>query len=143
MILFIIFLIILGIGTICCILEMKSRFGNDVAVVGWISGHVIGGVGLFTCLTLLIVNHSTITKIKARNNLDQKIESLNATKTMILQNADSNSIIEITNYNTKVAEYKEEIKTKKAIVNSIWVGWYVCPIYKEYTGNEIEYIQAN
>lgn len=145
MLLTIIFILLLVIAiTILVICKIKDIDIDDywVLTVSEIILFIVGIIGTIVSTSIAISTQTNYAQQKKRNNLNQTIASLNATKTMIIQNVSENSIVEITNYNTKVAEFKEEIANSKIARKNIFINWFIERAYDEYTGNEVEFIQV-
>lgn len=145
MLITIIFITILIASIVVIIIsEKKDIFDDDHfgLTIPTLTGLIVGICGIFGCSLSIIIAQNSLYKRKTRNSLEQKIVSLNATKTMIMKNVDDKSIVEITNYNTKVAEFKENIANQKMCRKNLWINWFTSSIYDEYTGNELEYIEA-
>lgn len=145
MIITIIFIVIFIASLAATIIGEKKDILNDdhlCFIISTISSLIIGICGVVGCLLSILLAQNSLYKRATKNSLEQKIASLNATKTIIMKNVDDKSIVEITNYNTKVAEFKEDIANQKMCRKNLWINWFTSTIYDEYTGNELEYIEA-
>lgn len=146
----IITLISLGVlltGIIFAVLECKwekkhrcwnidNSYRYVIAIIGIIVGSITVIIELFVIFFMNNGLHYKSEKIR----LNKTIESLNATYSTISKRED-NSIIEITEYNTKVKEYKTEIEFSKAVLNSWWLNWFECRVYNNFTGDEVQYFK--
>lgn len=92
-------------------------------------------------ISFLIKTNNPINKKNMRIKLDNQIASLNATYSVISKRED-NSIVEISTYNSLVKEYKEEIDKAHYCRNNLWINWFTCSIYDDYTGNEVQYFRG-
>ena len=142
------FLLGLGIlitGIVLCILHLKldeaDCFGyRDVTVklILSIIFNVTGSVMLFISLIWIIFNQSSTHCKNLRIELNKKIDSLNATYSIISKRED-NSIVEIVNYNSLVKDYKVQIESAKMWRSSLWLNWFECRTYDDFTGDEVQY----
>jgi len=49
--------------------------------------------------------------------------------------------VEAVEYNEKVKDYKTDIAKSKHRLDNPWINWFVCPVYNEFTGEEVRYIK--
>lgn len=81
------------------------------------------------------------TKRNLKIYLDSQIAQLNANRSILLANEDKQlNLVEITEYNDTVTEFKNNIATNKLDRENIWLNWYTSPVYDEFTGDEVSYI---
>jgi len=95
-------------------------------------------------LVASIIGICTNTKRTKRNlkiYLDSQIAQLNANRSILLANEDKQlNLVEITEYNNTVTEFKNNIATNKLDRENLWLNWYTNPVYDEFTGDEVSYI---
>lgn len=145
MLIFLLSLSFLIAGIILCILHFKLTekdcFGCRDATVKLILSIIFtttGGVMLFISLIWIIFNQSSVHCKNLRIELNKKIDSLNATYSIISKRED-NSIVEIVNYNSLVKDYKTQIESAKMWRSSLWLNWFECRAYDNFTGDEVQY----
>ena len=145
MIITLISLAILLIGIVFYILECrwfkKQRCWNTDNsyryVIGMV-GIIVGAISVIIELFVILFMNNGLHYKSEKIRLNKTIESLNATYSIISKRED-NSIVEITEYNTKVKEYKNEIEFSKTVLNSLWLNWFECRVYNNFTGDEVRY----
>lgn len=95
-------------------------------------------------LVASIIGICTNTKRTKRNlkiQLDSQIAQLNANRSILLANEDKQlNLVEITDYNNTVTEFKNTIATNKLDRENLWLNWYTNPVYDNFTGDEVSYI---
>lgn len=95
-------------------------------------------------LVASIIGICTNTKRNKRNfkiYLDSQIAQLNANRSILLANEDKQlNLVEITEYNNTVTEFKNDIATNKLDRENLWLNWYTNPVYDDFTGDEVSYI---
>lgn len=81
------------------------------------------------------------TKRNLKIYLDSQIAQLNANRSILLANEDKQlNLVEITEYNNTVTEFKNNIATNKLDRENLWLNWYTNPVYDEFIGDEVSYI---
>lgn len=125
--------------------RQNIKFWNDeYESVGVILLSISTVVLFMVILAASIIGICVNTKRTKRNlkiYLDSQIAQLNANKSILLANEDKQlNLVEITEYNNTVTEFKNNIATNKLDRENLWLNWYTNPVYDEFTGDEVSYI---
>ena len=140
-----ILLIILGVLTLLAIvLFILDKLIFDTY---WAWGVSLGGIMLFGAVLLglsgvAIGKHSNIFNNKVRVECQERIDSLNNSRSFLEKKIESNTItvLEISSYNDSVREFKTELTQKQLELDSYWIGLYTCPAYNEFSPDAVSYL---
>lgn len=121
------------------ILEKKHLDDNIIGGIGTVS--VISAAWVVISLAVLGVSKSSLKTKRIRRELNYKIEEINANRSVLLANSDKQlNLVEIVEYNKTVTEFKNDIQHSKETMKSLWFNWFVNNAYKDFTGDEVQYI---
>ena len=139
-----IFLFLLIVGIVGIILydnTYNTIFDNEYVLGGSVIATVLGAIGMFILAILIIVFNSQLTIATETASLEAQQLSINATYEYLTSNEYHDiSIVEITNYNKEVAEFKSKIISTKISRNNPWINWLVCPAACAFDENSVKYI---
>ena len=146
MILLIIFGVLFILGMLFIILELSLPVYNPEICKGLLPCGVIfaiiGTIGLLCCGLASLVNQSNFNKIRVRTEYQERITSINNTKSILESQLETNTltILEISEYNNNVREFKTELKTQQAKTKSPWIGCLCCSVCNEFSVDAVNYL---
>ena len=146
MILMIIFIVLTIIGTVMWVLTKKYdyKLSEVVDTTLTITGATL--TVLFGLITIIggmwcVMANNPMTYENERIAYVEKVDSLNATYSVLITNVDNESYkISIQQYNQEIREFKTEIKTNQKWLNNPWTNWFMCKEYKNMDVNAVSYI---
>lgn len=114
---------------------------NDVnASISAICG-VIGFIFLLIVGTGALITNTPMAHESARIKYNARVEELTNTREAISHIADDYArSVSITQYNSLVREFKEEIHMVQIRLNNPWINWLNNYAYKDFDANAIDYI---
>ena len=125
--------------------RQNIKFWNDeyesVGVILLSISTVVFFIAILATSILGICSNTKRTKRNLKIYLDSQIAQLNANRSILLANEDKQlNLVEITEYNNTVTEFKNNIATNKLDRENFCLNWYTNPVYDEFTGDEVSYI---
>lgn len=140
MLLTILFGIILIVGIIFVILyntidNSELNFGVGLLAT------LLGGVGLFTTVLLIICVNSTPARLSTRAKLTNTVVELSTTYNILIEKDRTLDVYTaIDSYNSKVSEYKTEVTIHQEYLKNPWINWFVCAEYNNFNVDAVSYI---
>jgi len=122
-------------------LKFWDDYYDSVSVVLLSTLTIILFIAILVASILGICTNAKRNKRYLKIYLDSQIVQLNANRSILLANEDKQlNLVEITEYNTTVTEFKNNIATNKLDRKNLWLNWYTNPVYDDFTGDEVSYI---
>ena len=124
------------------LLEKSESWDNHMPwiILSAFSG-IVGIIELVVAIGVIISNNVPIAQERARIQYNVRVEELASTREAILQiNDDYARSVSITQYNTLVREFKEDIETTQLNLKNPWINWFNNYAYKDFDANIVSYI---
>lgn len=142
MITLLIFSILLVIGIVWGVIYEKKYLG-EAHLIGSVTIGAIGALGVLVSVIIMIIMNCPTHNQKVRIYCQETINELTTTRQMIREIKDDYArSVAITQYNSKVQEFKTEVATNQNYLNNPFINWYVPHAYNEFSVNAIEYITS-
>ena len=146
MIVTIIGIVLILLAVVCLIVyELLEKRGIWENHTNWVilsaSSGIVGLIVLTFAVGFILSNNVPIAQEKARIQYNVRVEELASTREAILQiNDDYARSVSITQYNTLVREFKEDIETTQLNLKNPWINWFNNYAYKDFDANIVSYI---
>ena len=144
MILIIIFSIMFVIGLPLALVSQKVCYDEEDS---W-QFHVTAGCALAGCILLVICGvicfgiNCEMTTNDYLISYEEQVEELKASRDYILKISDDHvKTIAATEYNSKVSEFKTNIRRHKMYLANPWINWFIPRAYKEMDANAVDYLR--
>ena len=140
MIIMIILILLTLVPLVGIILSLIKNYGDAHNMCNIIMLSVFG-ISLLVCGPVCLIFNSSARCNYVRIWHEQEIQELESTRQIIetIQDDYARSVA-ITQYNTRVKEYKEEILVKQHYLNNPWISWFNCREYNNFSADEVSYI---
>lgn len=119
--------------------DLATGGGWALVACGLLASFVLGLVG--------INNHTEWVERQTRREMNIEIERLNNQCEVLTSQSENESLLgddnlrmQIFEYNIRVQDFKIGVSRAKANRENPWFNWLVCPVYDEYTGDEVKFI---
>jgi len=142
MILVLIFILLLVIGIVWGVIY-SNKYLSEFHLVGSVTTGAIGALGVLVSIIVIAVTNCPTHNQKVRIYCQETINELTTTRQMISEIKDDYArSVAITQYNSKVQEFKTEVATNQNYLSNPFTNWYVPYAYNEFSVNDVEYITS-
>ena len=136
-------LILFAIVSIILFYYLESISSEDHE--GWLVSFGVSGIigcGIFlTSLIFILANNTPMAHESARIQYNAQVEELTNTREAISNIIDDYArSVSITQYNTLVRKFKEDIEITQIKLNNPWINWFNNYAYKDFDVNVVNYI---
>ena len=124
----------------CLIIGLIKQFDDCHCLFTGVIG-AISCIGFIACCIFCLIINASLNCNSIQIEYNQRLEELNSTKQVIetIQDDYARSVA-ITQYNTNVREFKEDVLMAQLYLKNPWINWFVCHEYNNFDANAVDYI---